>query len=54
MEPVGIDYRPAKGFLVVHHCLDCGCIRRNRVSDDDMEAVISLMQALAEGPQWRA
>jgi hypothetical protein len=44
MEPVGVDYRAGKGFLVVHRCLRCGFTRPNRVSDDDIEALIDLMR----------
>jgi RNHCP domain len=40
MEPVGIDYRASKGFVVVHRCRRCGFVRRNRIAPDDMDAVI--------------
>jgi RNHCP domain len=43
MEPVGVDYRPAKGFVIVHRCGRCGFARTNRVAPDDMDAVIELM-----------
>jgi DNA-directed RNA polymerase subunit RPC12/RpoP len=44
MEPAGVDYRAGKGFLVVHRCLRCGFTRPNRVSEDDVEALIDLMR----------
>jgi DNA-directed RNA polymerase subunit RPC12/RpoP len=43
MEPVGVDYRSAKGFMVVHRCLSCGFTRPNRIAEDDVEAFIRLM-----------
>jgi hypothetical protein len=43
MEPVGVDYRQAKGFLILHRCLDCGFMRPNRAAPDDTEALIALM-----------
>jgi hypothetical protein len=43
MEPAGIDYRPAKGLLIVHRCLACGFTRPNRAAPDDTEALIELM-----------
>ena len=50
MAPVAIDHRPAKGYLVVHRCLRCGTVRRNRIATgttapDDLDAVIALMVA---------
>jgi hypothetical protein len=44
MEPVGVDYRPSKGFVVVHRCRRCGFARPNRVAPDDMDALIELMR----------
>jgi hypothetical protein len=44
MEPVGVDYRAGKGFLVVHRCQRCGFTRPNRASEDDVEALIDLMR----------
>lgn len=49
MTPVGIDHRPAKGFVVVHRCLTCGAVRRNRaavgtVAPDDTDRLIDLMR----------
>jgi hypothetical protein len=43
MQPVAVDYRSRKGFMVVHRCLRCGFTRPNRVADDDIEALIRLM-----------
>jgi hypothetical protein len=44
MEPVAVDYRSAKGFMVVHRCLRCGFTRPNRAAPDDMDALIRLMR----------
>lgn len=35
MEAVGLDHHPAKGFMLVHRCVRCGHVRRNRVAPDD-------------------
>ena len=44
MEPLAVDYRSPKGFMVVHRCLACGLTRRNRAAPDDVEAMIRLMR----------
>jgi DNA-directed RNA polymerase subunit RPC12/RpoP len=44
MEPVGIEFRSGKGFMVEHRCVRCGFVRPNRVAPDDTEAVIALMR----------
>jgi DNA-directed RNA polymerase subunit RPC12/RpoP len=43
LAPVGVDYRGAKGFVVVHRCESCGATRRNRAAPDDVDALIRLM-----------
>lgn len=35
MEPVRIDYKGAKGFMVVHRCIICGKEIANRTASDD-------------------
>ncbi len=45
MEPVDVDYRAAKGFVVVHRCTRCGIVRRNRAAPDDVDALVALMSA---------
>lgn len=47
MAPIGLDHHSKKGFVIVHRCLRCGIVRRNRVADDpeqpdDVTAVIRL------------
>jgi hypothetical protein len=45
MPAVAIGYKPAKGFVLVHRCANCGFTRRNRVADDDdLDMLIELMQ----------
>ena len=49
MEPIALEYRPSKGYVVVHRCLRCGFVRPNRVATDpeqpdDLEAIIRLME----------
>ena len=44
MVPVGVDYHPAKGYMIVHRCVHCGHTGRNRIADgsDNMDAIIAL------------
>ena len=35
MEPVGCDFRGAKGWMIVHRCTLCGKIMRNSAACDD-------------------
>ena len=49
MEPVGLDYRSAKGFIVIHRCRRCGVTRPNRAAvdceqPDSLEALGRLME----------
>jgi RNHCP domain len=44
MEPVGVDYRASKGFVVLHRCERCGVERRNKAAPDDVDALIELMR----------
>ena len=50
MRPIGIDYRSAKGFGVVHRCERCGVERRNKAAPDDIDALIELMARAARKP----
>ena len=45
MQAIGVEYRAAKGFVVVHRCARCGAERRNKAAPDDVEALIELMRA---------
>jgi hypothetical protein len=44
MAPIAIDHHPAKGFVIVHKCLRCGKVGRNRVAygSDDFDLVARL------------
>lgn len=35
MEPIGIDQEAKKGFVLIHSCVKCGKISRNRAAPDD-------------------
>jgi hypothetical protein len=53
MEPIGLRYRPGKGYQIVHRCLSCGEERVNKVAagtaqPDDIGALMRLMQAKCE------
>lgn len=48
MAPVQLHQTGAKGFQLVHRCLGCGALRRNRVATDtvvpdDLDQLIALM-----------
>jgi hypothetical protein len=47
MEPIGLDYRGRKGFVIIHRCTRCGFVRPNRVADDpfqpdDIDSLVAL------------
>ena len=50
MEPIGIDYRASKGYIVVHRCVRCGAVCRNKLvfddpdQPDDFDIVLDLMK----------
>jgi len=37
MEPVGMRFRPQKGYQLVHRCERCGCVSVNRVATDTQQ-----------------
>jgi DNA-directed RNA polymerase subunit RPC12/RpoP len=43
MQPVAVDYRAPKGFVVEHRCTKCGAERRNNAAPDDVDALVALM-----------
>ncbi|RKO62771.1 RNHCP domain-containing protein [Caldibacillus debilis] len=34
MKPVGIDYHSKKGYQLIHQCLKCGAVKRNKIAED--------------------
>ena len=57
MEPIGIDYKRSKGYIVIHRCKSCGTVKRNKLAlndpeqPDDFDLVLELMQSGVPGPQ---
>lgn len=55
MEPVRVEPDPRKGYVIVHRCLRCGAIRRNRaaheakVQPDNLRLLIRLTAGLPDG-----
>jgi hypothetical protein len=49
MAPIALDHYPAKGYVIVHECLRCGSVGRNRVADqsDDVDRLAALSAAAA-------
>ena len=48
MEPIGIEYSGAKGYQLLHRCVRCGKVMKNRVAEDtdqpdDREKIFALM-----------
>lgn len=35
MEPIGLDYKGKKGFIIVHRCVGCGKEMKNKAAEDD-------------------
>jgi hypothetical protein len=40
MQPVALDHHSKKGHVVVHRCVRCGAIARNRAAPDDVDALV--------------
>lgn len=48
MEPIGVEYKAAKGYQIVHKCTRCGKIVKNKAAEDadqsdDLDRIIALM-----------
>lgn len=35
LEPVAVDYNAKKGWVIIHKCIKCGEIKRNKAALDD-------------------
>jgi len=51
MEPIAVDHTTKKGWIIVHQCLTCGLIRRNKAAledaqPDDFEKLIALASSV--------
>ena len=50
MEPIGLDYKRSKGYIVIHRCMTCGTVSQNKPAlddpeqPDDIDLVLELMQ----------
>ena len=49
MRPLGLRYKPGKGYQIIHRCLRCGAERANKaamdtVQPDDIEALAGINQ----------
>lgn len=43
MEPIGVEHRGAKGWMIVHRCRECGKSIMNTYALDDDQAKIALL-----------
>ena len=55
MRPIRVEPDPRKGYVIVHRCLRCGAVRRNRaahearVQPDNLGLLIRLTAGLPDG-----
>ena len=48
LEPIGVEQSGKKGWVIVHRCLSCGAVKRNKaalddpVQPDDYETIVTL------------
>lgn len=45
MEPVGVDHRGSKGWMIKHRCITCEKIMLNKAAPDDDVQMLSTMDA---------
>lgn len=43
MEPVGVDFRGPKGWMIVHQCVSCGKTITNKCAPDDDQAKLAAL-----------
>ena len=48
MKPINVEYNSKKGFQIVHKCLVCGAIQKNKIAEntiqeDDKQLIYNLM-----------
>lgn len=51
MRPIGLAYKPKKGYQIVHECLSCGARRANRAAVDTVQPddLVGWLRALHGG-----
>lgn len=50
MEPVGVEMRRG-AYVLLHRCVQCGALRRNRTArDDDFETILAIASRSADPP----
>ena len=37
MKPVGLEYKPGKGYQIVHVCIKCGAKKVNKIAEDSLQ-----------------
>lgn len=35
MPAIGVEYSAKKGWVIIHHCTQCGAVRKNKAALDD-------------------
>ena len=46
MEPIGKIYKPDGEEVLVHKCLNCATVRKNRIAGDDLHEVLAALPTL--------
>lgn len=49
MRPISLDYSEKKGYQIVHECIKCGKLQRNKIASDTIQEdnILSLMNAFS-------
>lgn len=43
LKPIGLEIDSKKGYVIIHKCMKCGMIRKNKAAkDDNMDLIIEL------------
>ena len=37
MKPIKVEYNTKKGFQIIHKCLKCGAIQKNKIAEDTVQ-----------------
>lgn len=51
MKPIGKMYKPDREELLVHKCMKCGFIRKNRIAGDDSFELVNKLLVLDTLPK---
>lgn len=52
MEPVGKMFKPDGEEVLIHKCVKCGLVRKNRVAGDDSVSLVEKMEVTGLDPRF--